>query len=156
MIHGVEVYRMYLAMKQHFSSSRFDFFQYNGQINAKEETYQKRNDFWFFETLARKHTKDEIQEILLASFVLSEDSTKVWIGDIKQCGKDRWMAWKKSQQSLTYSVKQNLGTVADHMDAKGHSFNDIFKTMGGHPPLLKLFIQRRFDLDTLVIMDIVL
>ena len=103
-MHGVQVYRMYLAMKQHFTNPKFDFFQYNGQINAKESTYQARNDFWYFETLAKKHTKDEIQELLLASFALSEDTSKVWIGDIKVSGKDRWMVWKKSQQSLAYTV----------------------------------------------------
>ena len=66
-MHGVEVYRMYLAMKQHFSNPKFDFFQYNGQVKAKEETYQQRNDFWFFETIARRHTKEEIQELTLVS-----------------------------------------------------------------------------------------
>lgn len=156
MMHGVQVYRMYLAMKQHFTNANFDFFQYNGQVNAKEETYQARNDYWFFETLARKHSKDEIQEFMLASFILSEDSSKVWIGDIRQSGKDRWLVWKKSQQSLSYTVEQNLGTVVDYMATKGHTFNNLFETMEGHPPLLKLYIQRRINLDTLIVMDIVL
>ncbi len=156
MMHGVQVYRMYLAMKQHFTKPNFDFFQYNGQVNAKEETYQQRNDFWFFETIARRHTKEEIQEILLASFIISKDSSKVWIGDIKTSGKDRWVVWKKLQQSLAYSIEQDFDSISEHMDATGHSFNDLFKTMGGHPSLLKLFIKRQLNLETLIVMDIVL
>ena len=42
------------------------------------------------------------------------------------------------------------------MGSQGYTFNNLFETMGGHPPLLKLFIQRQLNLDTLVVMDIVL
>ena len=64
-------------MKLHFTNKNFDYFQAGGRSNAKETTYQGRNDFWFFETLAKKYTAEEIQELLLASFVLSEETTKV-------------------------------------------------------------------------------
>ncbi len=156
MMHGVQVYRMYLAMKQHFTKPNFDFFQYNGQVNAKEETYQQRNDFWFFETLARRHTKEEIQEILLASFIVSKDSSKVWIGDIKTSGKDRWVVWKKLQESLSYTVEQDLSAVAEHLESKGHTFNSLFESLESHPTLLRLFIRRTIHLETLVVMDICL
>ena len=157
MIHGFDVYRMYLAMKLHFTNPNFDYFTAGGKTNAKEKTYQQRNDFWFYETLARKYKKEEIQELLLASFVISEDSSKVWIGDIRQSGKDRWVVWKKSQQSLAYTVEQDLESVVSSMGSEGHTFNNLFETMGGyHPPLLKRYLKRQLNLDTLVVMDIVL
>ena len=153
---GLQVYRMYLAMKQHFSKPNFDFFQCNGQTNAKEKTYQERNDFYFFETIARKYKKEEIQDLLLASFILSEDPTKVWIGDIRSAGRNRWLAFQKLQQSLHYTVEQDIDTVVEHMGTQGYSFNDLFETVGGHPPLLKLYIKRRLNLETLIICDMVL
>ena len=156
MIHGFDVYRMYLAMKLHFTNPNFDYFTAGGKTNAKEKTYQQRNDFWFYETLAKKYKKEEIQELLLASFALSEDTSKVWIGDIKVSGKDRWVVWKKSQQSLAYTVEQDLESVVGCMGSQGYTFNNLFETMGGHPPLLKLFLKRQLNLDTLVVMDIVL
>ena len=156
MIHGFDVYRMYLAMKLHFTNPNFDYFTAGGKTNAKEKTYQQRNDFWFYETLAKKYKKEEIQELLLASFVISEDSTKVWIGDIKQSGKDRWVVWKKSQQSLAYTVEQDLESVASSMGSQGYTFNNLFETMGGHPPLLRCYIRREISLDTLIILDICL
>tara|TARA_R100001015_G_C4607880_1_gene163026 strand:+ start:433 stop:1044 length:612 start_codon:yes stop_codon:yes gene_type:complete len=155
-MHGFEVYRMYLAMKQHFSNPKFDFFQYNGQVNAKEKTYQERNDFWFFETVAKKLTTNEVQDFLLASFIRSSDPSKVWIGDIKRLGKDRWLAHQKQTQSMSYLVEQDLGTVVHHMEAKGHSFNDLFATLGTHPPLLKLYVQGLISIETMVVMDICL
>ena len=156
-MHGVEVYRMYLAMKQHFSNPKFDFFQYNGQVKAKEETYQQRNDFWFFETIAKKLSSEEVQDFLLASFIYSKDPTKIWIGDIKRSGGDRWMALQKQRQSMSYTVEQDLGTVVEHLEAKGYSFNDLFATLGSnHPPLLKLHVKGDVSLETMVVMDICL
>ena len=156
MIHGFDVYRTYLAMKLHFSNDKFDFFQYEGKVNAKEETYQQRNDFYFFETLARKHSAQEIKEFMLASFVAAENPAKVWIGDIKSAGKDRWVVWAKLHQSLAYIVEQDFDTVVEHMESTGDSFNNLFETVGGHPPLLKLYVKRRINLETLIILDMVL
>ena len=157
LMHGVEVYRMYLAMKQHFSNPNFDFFQYNGQVKAKETTYQQRNDFWFFETIAKKLSSEEVQDFLLASFIQADDPTKVWIGDIKRTGKDRWLAYQKQRQSMSYLVEQDLSSVVEYLETEKDSFNDLFAALGSHhPPLLKLHIKRRISLDTLVVMDICL
>ena len=155
-VHGHDVYRTYLAFKQHFSNPKFDFFQYDGKVKAKEETYQQRSDFWFFETLARKLTDQEVKEYMLSSFISAEDPSKIWIGDIKRSGKDRWLAWQKLQSSLGYVVKQDLDAISEYMETEGCSFNNLFETMGGHPRLLKLYVKRRIHLETLVILDMVL
>jgi len=153
---GFDVYRTYLAMKQHFTKENFDFFQYEGKVRAKEQTYLQRPDFYFFETLSRKLSDQEVKEYLLASFVKADDPTKVWIGDIKRSGKDCWLAWTKQNQSLQYFIEQDLGAVVNHMETKKYSFNDLFETLGGHPPILKLYIQRRISLETLIVLDMIL
>lgn len=153
---GFDVYRTYLAFKQHFANPKFDFFQYDGKVKAKESTYHDRKDFYFFETLARKHTDQEIKEFLLASFVSADDPTKVWIGDIKRDGKTNWLVWTKLHESLAYAFKQDLNRVVEHMETTSRSFNDLFKAMGTHPPLLRLYIKRSITLETLTILDMVL
>jgi len=153
---GLDVYRTYLGMKQHFTNPKFDFFQYDGKVKASEKKYQERSDFYFFETLSRKLTDQEIKEYLLASFISSDDPQKIWIGDIKRSGKDCWLAWQKQRQSEQYLVSQDLDRLVVSMGEEGYTFNNLFETMGGHPPLLKLFIQRRISLETLIILDMVL
>jgi len=155
-MHGFDVYRTYLAFKQHFSNPSFDFFKYDGKVNAKESTYQDRNDFYFFETIARKYSDREVMEFMLASFVASETPAKVWIGDIKRSGKDNWLVWTKLHQSLAYVVKQDLNRVAEHLETTTDTFNNLFETVGGHPPLLKLYIRRDISLETLIILDMIL
>jgi hypothetical protein len=156
MMHGFDVYRTYLAMKLHFSNDKFDFFQYDGKVNAKETTYQDRNDFYFFETVARKYDETEIKEYMLASFVEAEDPTKVWIGDIKRAGRDCWLVWAKRQQSLAYIVEQDFDSVVKYMEEAQCSFNNLFETMGGHPPLLRLFYKQRLNIETLIVLDLIL
>ena len=155
-MHGFDVYRTYLAMKLHFGSDKFDFFQYDGKVNAKESTYHDRKDFYFFETIARKHNEQEIKEFMLASFVEAENPAKVWIGDIKRSGKTNWLVWAGRQQSLSYAVSEDLDRVVDYLSENGHGFNSLFEARGGHPPLLKLFIKREIILETLIILDMVL
>ena len=153
---GLDVYRTYLGMKQHFTNPDFDFFKYDGKVKASEKKYQERSDFYFFETLSRKLSDQEIKEYLLSSFVASDDPSKVWIGDIKRSGKDCWLAWQKQRQSEQYLVSQDLDRLVVLLEEEGHSFNDLFETMGGHPPLLRLFIKRSISLETLIILDMVL
>lgn len=153
---GFDVYKTYLAFKQHFSNPKFDFFQYEGKVKAKESTYHDRKDFYFFETLARKYTDQEIKEFLLASFVSADDPSKVWIGDIKRDGKANWMVWTKLHESFSYAFKQDLNRVVEHLETTSCSFNDLFEAVGTHPPLLRLYIKRRISLESLITFDIVL
>ena len=42
-----EVYICYLAMKRHFTSS-YDYFKYNGKVNARVDAFENRKDKFFF------------------------------------------------------------------------------------------------------------
>ena len=156
---GYEVYLCYLAMKQHFSNPNYDFFQYGGKVSAKEETYKKRNDYWFFETLARKLTKEEIQKYMLATFIQAENPTKVWVGDIKRDGRARYLAQQKQMDRLAYEVSQDCDTVVDYLEKNRRTFNWLFetkRTYDSHPALLKLYINKSISLETLLIYDQIL
>ncbi len=154
--HGFDVYRTFLAMKQHFSNPKYDFFMYDGKVNAKESTYQARNDFYFFESLAKKLTPLEVKEYLLSNFVYADDPSKVWIGNIKRTGKDKWIAWQKQNQNLRYNFQQDLNSIVNLMDSRKLSFNDIFSCDAGHPWLLRLYIKKEINLESIIILDMVL
>ena len=153
---GLDVYRCYLAMKQHFTNPKFDFFQYDGKVKASEKKYQERTDFYFFETMARKLSDKEIKEYLLASFIAADDPSKVWIGDIKRSGKDHWLGWQKQRQSELYTFEQDLCRLAQHLAESQRSFNHLFKVSSGHPPALRAYAAGKINLHTLIILDMVL
>ena len=66
------------------------------------------------------------------------------------------MVWAKRQQSLAYIVEQDFDTMDQYLASKEVTFNNLFETVGRHPPLLKLYIKRRIHLETIVICDMVL
>ena len=45
---GFEVYKMYLALKQHFTKSDYDYFKYEGKVRANENSFEQRRDRYFF------------------------------------------------------------------------------------------------------------
>ena len=153
---GLDCYRTYLAMKQHFTNPKFDFFKYDGKVKAREEKYQERTDFYFFETLARKLSDQEVREYMLASFISAGDPTKVWIGDIKRSGKDHWLAWQKQQGSLTYCFNEDIDRLCHHLETTKLPFNSLFEAETGHPPLLKSYFREEMSLETLIILDMIL
>jgi len=153
--HGFDVYKTFLAMKQHFTNAKYDFFKYDGKVNAKESTYQQRNDFYFFESLARKLTPLEVKEYLLSNFVYADNPSKVWIGNIKRSGKDNWVKWQKQNQNLSYNFSQDLNKIVALMETRGYAFNDLFDCTHGHPPILKLYIRKDLALETVIILDMV-
>ena len=154
--HGFDDYKCYLAMKLHFSKPEFDYFLYEGKVRTNETTYQQRNDFYFFETIARNYTRQETMEFLLATFVASEDPTKVWIGDIKRNGKANLLVFKKLHEGLSYFVEQDCKRLVEHMEEKGLTFNDLHIPLGSSPPLLSLYIRGDIKLETMIVMDICL
>lgn len=153
---GFDVYRMYLALKQHFTRPEFDFFKYEGRVNVKAATYEKRNDYYFFETLARKYDAIDIQEYLLASFICAENPGKVWIGDIKRNGKDNWLHWQKQMSALSYNFEKETSNIRNALERSESAFNDLFTCDGGHPLLLRLYIRGEVSLETLMILDMIL
>ena len=155
-VHGHQVYSTYLAFKQHFTNPKFDFFQYDGKVKVKEETYQQSRAFWFCESLAKKLTDEEIKEYMLASFVSAEDSTKVWIRDIQRTGRDSWLVWQKQQACLSYTFEQDCLRLVNYLEQRNQSPSCLLQTMGGHPPCLRLYCKREISLETLIILDMVL
>lgn len=43
----IEVYKTYLAFKNHFTKPNYDYFQYCGKSRASKESFNKRKDRYF-------------------------------------------------------------------------------------------------------------
>ena len=64
---GFDVFKVYLAVKLHFTSN-YNYFDYDGKVNCKLETFTKRNDRYFFHKLSKKYGKDEILDFFVSNF----------------------------------------------------------------------------------------
>jgi len=145
----IDCYKTYLAFKNHFSKESFDYFKYNGKTRATPESFYKRNDRYFFEKMSRQKSDDEIKNYFLASFIECDDSQKIWIREIINCGDQYYDQWSKRTQSLSYNFKQEINSLFTEFD-----FKDVFVCkMGNHPILLKQHIINKVSIETMVILD---
>jgi len=136
-----ECYIDYLALKRHFTTDSYDYFKYNGKVNAKRESFEKRKDKFFFEKLS-KHR--DPHGLILANLLQSNEA---WIRDlVGDKAQDNYNGWIRKIQSITRLVDSELSNLDD-------DFNSNFRVVNGnHPPLLKLYLSNRISLETLIIL----
>ena len=135
-----EVYKEYVALKQHFTSD-YDYFKYGGKSSVKVKSFEARKDRIFFEKLAKHH---DPKGVLLANVV---KNPKVWIRDISYSDKGVYEDWAKRLQSMSYTFKQELNQLDD-------DFNENFVVRDGqHPKLLRLYLSNRISVETLSILS---
>ena len=150
---GFDAYKTYLALKQHFTSD-YDYFKYNGKVRANVDSFLKRRDKFFFRKLSKKYTKDELVNFFVSNFVISDN----WIGNlISQESEDNYVQFKKRMESLGYTVRNELHFLFDYCRDRDLDFNKLLLVEdGNHPLLLKLWLQKKVSIETVIIMDDIL
>ena len=147
-----DCYKIYLALKNHFTKDSYDYHKYNGRTRATVETFYKRKDRFWFEKMCRKKTEKEVEDFFVANFVSCSDPETLWIGDLMKSGDSNYTEWKKRVQSLSYIFKEE---VESHI--AGNNFDTMFFIKGGrHPQLLKEHLQGHLSLETMLILDRIL
>ena len=152
-MNGFEVYKIYLAIKLHFTSKNqsYDFHKHNGRTTARLETFTKRRDRYFFHKLSKSYNDSSIVNYFLSNFV---SNTNLWVGDIiGKTGDDHYKQWSKKIEALHYYYEQDI----DYILERKISFDDIFTSKDGqHPPILKMFLSKRINFETVIILDDIL
>lgn len=143
---GYDCYVLYLALKTHFFTEKYDFFKFHGKIKASKESFEKRRDKYYFKKLAIKYNKDSLVELFIANFV----KEKYWVGDLIKNGEENYVSWKRAMGSLSYNFKQEVSMILDEVE----NFNELFKVESGqHPIILKYYIAQKISLETLCILN---
>ena len=143
-----DAYKTYLALKNHFGKSNYDYFKYAGKSRASVASFEKRKDKYWFERISRQKNDQEIKDFFVANFVKSDNPQSMWIGQLIREGEDCYKEWSKRQQSLSYIFKQesedllSSGTIDEILDASRQ-----------HPVILKMFLSGKISIETLVIWD---
>ena len=152
-MNGFEVYKIYLAVKLHFTSKgrSYDFHKHLGRTTARLETFTKRRDRYFFHKLSKSYNNNTIVDYFVSNFVTN---TNLWVGDIiGKTGDDNYKLWSKKIEALHYYYEQDI----DYILEQGNEFDDLFKSINGqHPPILKMFVSKKINFETVLILDEIL
>lgn len=147
---GFNAYKLYLAVKNHFTTS-YDYFKYNGKVNAKEESFLKRKDKFFFAKLQRKYNNDQLRDLFVSNFADGED---FWIGNVlTQKAEGVYNEWKARQIKLSYIFEQDLKFLKDYYSERNLDFNSLFVMEDGHPILLQCVLRNDIFVETMIIID---
>lgn len=147
-----DVYKTYLAFKNHFTKENYDYFKYCGKSRASLDSFHKRKDRYFFERTSRQKNDEEIKAYFVANFAECNDTQSLWIGEIIENGEQIYTNWMKKSQSLFYLFKTEA-EVFIHKD----SFVELFEIKNNqHPEILKKYFQKAISLETMVILDMIL
>ena len=149
MLKPYDVYVLYLALKLHFTSPSYNFFKYGGKVKANIESFNKRNDRYFFEKLSRKKQKTDLIDYFVSNFIESSDPSKMWIGELRERGDDNYINWKSRIQSLHYQYTQDINTLAK----ESHLYEALISKPNTHPKAVKHYLSGKISLETLVILN---
>lgn len=146
-MNGYDLYGLYQAVKLHFTSETYNFFQYDGKTRVSIDAFQKRRDKFLFHRLARKYRDEEMVPFLVSNFVHSDDS---WTKSLlEEEAEEVFRNWKRITDSMSKIYVEDLQKIATK-----ETFNDLFKVENGQfPKLLNLFMQKEVTIETMVILN---
>lgn len=143
---GIEVYRLYLSLKLHFTTDTFDYFKYGNAAKASQHSFDSRRDKFFFVKLSRTFKEDELREFFVANMIVED---KVYPATLVREGAKNYQEYIKRKQSLAYNFKEDVMTLHDI----SQKFNKLFIIEGVHPPLLKAHLGGKISIETLAIFN---
>jgi len=140
-MNSYEAYKLYIALKSHFTTKSYDYFKHQGKTKATVESYERRKDKIFFTALT-KH-RDPFK-FLAYNFVERD----VWIGELTmdQDSISNYRKHKKIIESLTYNFKKELNQFSDVVDM-------IFTDGSTHPKIVKKYQGDKVSIETLIIVS---
>lgn len=139
-------YKLYLGIRLHFTQEKYDIGKV-AFVNVSPAAFEKNKSVQYpLQRLARKYTKIELIEYLVANHVAGDK----YGGVFKSVdGEVNYTAWKKRTQGLTYQYTEDLKRLHE----KCLTIDDLFDCSHGHPLILKAYFGQTACLETLVILD---
>ena len=142
---GYGAYLLFLAIRTHFDSVRYDFFQMNGKLNAGKQSYEKRQDKSIFVKFAKEYNTTDLRDFYIANILDDRHYIAEFMDDR---AKDAYNNYKRRRQSLSYICANDMGRVFDQ--GLREPFIVSHRT---YPSIVLLFLRGEISLETMVILD---
>lgn len=143
-----EVYKLYLALKLHFTTEKYDITKTRGAVKASEKAFHKRKDIIAMRKLARDYKKKEIIDLLVANFVSGDK----WGGMFDIQSSEVYKEWKARKARRDYQFEQDIELIKLEMEKQ--SISDPFVTdQGQHALVYRLFLGKKITIESLVLLD---
>ena len=144
------VYKMYIALKLHFTTDNYDITKRNGKVKASRQAFAKRKDLFSIRKISKTYTDEEVANFLVSNFVSGDR----WGGMFDSEAGKTYVEWKGKMESLTYNFTKELDAIIHELEVGGNKIEDAFmNTKAQHPYILKAYLRKSISIETLVILD---
>ncbi len=139
-----EAYKLYLALKFHFSRDDYDYFRYNGSVNVSTSAFDKREDKYWFTKLAQHN--DPVG-FLVANFVYVGSNAYIKDMFVQMENREAYLNQKARTNSLLYKTKEQLAKLEGNVD------DWLTVQPNKHPYLFRQLLAGNVDIETLITVD---
>lgn len=144
------VYKMYIALKLHFTTDGYDITKRNGKVKASRQAFAKRKDLFSIKKIAKTYTDEEVAHFLISNFV----SGNRWGGMFDSDAGKTYLEWKGKMESLSYIFTNELDNLVAELEANNLTLKDSFRVINSqHPYILKAFLRNTISLETFTIIE---
>ncbi len=138
-----QVYKLYVAVKIHFTSEKYDIFERRGAVKCTEEGFHSVRGRGRFDQLARnvlKEPRDAVQ------FFVANQAYGTNIFEHAE-SMASWVRWQRNKEMMTQLVLDDIHRLWDLYTPA----SDVFK--GDFPDAIKLMNRGELNIESLVILD---
>lgn len=148
---GYKAWKFYMAVKLHFTTSKYNVFNNRGHVKGARDTFYARNDRFIFERLARKFpTERDLIQYFVANFAYGNPEV-VYEPSV---GETNLVTWNKRKQSISQVFENDLHTILLHLEKEGLTEKQLYERTGGDvPELFKLYVGGYVTVETMVILN---
>lgn len=137
-------YKLYTSIRQHFSTSSYDFFKYRGKFRGMSiEFLEKRKDKYKFYDLAKKFPREKD---LVMFLVYNQIEFNCYNFDMSE----NFYEWKKKIEAFQYYFKQEL---FEYSRQHGNILKCIKNFDNNYPILFKHYLQKEITTEFLLALN---
>jgi hypothetical protein len=149
---GYETYKIFLAINKWFNEG-YDFLKYSEKgMKSSSSSFEKRKDKSFYYKIGGMFdNRDDLILFFVANFLVN---TGVWADSLVDAdvGIDNYKIIKKNLDSLSYIFE----TDCDEIFSEVSNPNELLRTVGDHPILLKKMMTGKVYIETVCILNKIL
>lgn len=142
---GYGAYQLFLALRTHFNSNKYDFFQFHGKLKINKESYLKRHDKHFFEKIAKEFDMKTLRDFYIANLLKDKHYIMDFLDDEANTNLAEYL---RRKQALSYNFANELDRVFNN------SITGSFVIRNSvYPDIVGFFLRGTVSPETMVIIN---
>jgi hypothetical protein len=149
-----DAYQIYLALKLHFAPGSYDAVKYNYKVRADREKFRHKPEARWFHNLSKKYDRPSLVNALVSNFVSGKKYGGMFEGAEFE---ETHTQWRRINEALSHyfetDLKEVWNTACDDGQMAPRLLDALGCENGKYPLVIKLYLQKRINLETVVILD---